>query len=316
NQENMQFQKAWFYNEYGPTEVLHCGEYPVPELGANQVLVRVRAAALNPVDFKRRNGLFKDIDSEFPAVPGCDMAGVIVDQGDDVTKFCKGDEVYGNIQNFTSGTPKQCGTLTQYTAVEESLIALKPGNMSFEEAASFPLALQTAQEAFDRVNFQKGQTVFIVGGAGGVGSLAIQLAKYVYGASDIATTTSTAKMSFVKKLGADMVMDYTKESYEQITEKFDFVFDTVGDSHSSYVLAKDGGQIIDIANGSPHDKALFFMVTPSGNNLERLRGYIECERLKPVIDPASPHVFSNVVEAFHHLESGRARGKIVISSID
>nr|ABR16968.1 unknown [Picea sitchensis] len=222
--------------------------------------------------------------------------------------------------------------------------------MSFEEAASFPLALQTAQEGFDRVNFQRGQSVFIVGGAGGVGSLAIQvkvntillplktsrnlvplqndrvrsfnntcvvqLAKYVYGASKIATTTSTGKVDFVRQLGADTVIDYTKQSYDQIPQKFDFVFDTVGDSHRSYVVAKEKAKIIDIANPSPHPRAEFFIVTASGSNLERLRGYIECEKLKPVIDPISPYSFSNVMEAFKHIESGRARGKIVISPID
>nr|ABK23099.1 unknown [Picea sitchensis] len=238
-------QKAWFYNEYGPRAVLQYGDFPVPQLGDTQVLVRVRAAALNPVDFKLRNGVFKDTGLEFPVVPGCDVAGVIVDEGDNVSMFSKGDEVYGNIQSFNTVGPKQYGTLTQYTAVEESLIALKPENMSFEEAASFPLALQTAQEGFDRAKFQRGQTVFIVGGEGGVGSLAIQL-----------------------------------------------------------------------ANSSPHPRAEFYIVTPSGSNLERLRSYIECEKLKPVIDPTGPYAFSNVMEAFKHLESGRARGKVVISPID
>jgi len=309
-------QKAWFYNEYGPRAVLQYGDFPVPQLGDTQVLVRVRAAALNPVDFKLRNGVFKDTGLEFPVVPGCDVAGVIVDEGDNVSMFSKGDEVYGNIQSFNTVGPKQYGTLAQYTAVEESLIALKPENMSFEEAASFPLALQTAQEGFDRAKFQRGQTVFIVGGEGGVGSLAIQLAKYVYGASKITTTTSPGKVDFVKKLGPDMVIDYTKKSYDQILEKFDFVFDTIGDSHRSYVVAKEEGKIIDIANSSPHPRAEFYIVTPSGSNLERLRSYIECEKLKPVIDPTGPYAFSNVMEAFKHLESGRARGKVVISPID
>ena len=123
--------------------------------------------------------------------------------------FCwrKGDEVYGNIQNFNTGRPKQCGTLTQYTALEESLIALKPENMSFEEAASFPLALQTAKVCV------------------------VQLAKYVYGASKIETTTSTGNVDFLRQLGADMVIDYTKQSYDQIPQKFDFVFDTIGRFH-------------------------------------------------------------------------------------
>ena len=137
-------------------------------------------------------------------------------------------EVYGDIQDFTAGNPKQLGTLAEYTVAEEHLLALKPKNLSFEEAASMPLALLTALQAFDTVGFQKGQSVFIVGGAGGVGSLAIQLAKNVFEASRIVSTCSTARADFVKSLGADLVVDYTKQSYEQVDEKFDFVFDTIG----------------------------------------------------------------------------------------
>jgi len=309
-------QKAWFYNEYGSIDVLQFGEVPVPTPGPGQLLVKIRAAALNPVDFKRRNGLFRNKDSDFPAVPGCDAAGVVVEVGDGVSKFKNGDEVYSDIQNFVAGRPKQWGTLAQYTVVEEYLVAPKPTNLSFEEAASLPLALLTAQQAFDIAKFEKGKSVFIVGGAGGVGSLAIQLARHVYGASKIVSTASTGKLDFVKSLGADLVIDYTKQSYDQISEKFDFVFDTIGDSAKSHVVAKEEGKIVDIATFQPTSRVERILVSPHAKNLEKLQPYIESEKLKPVIDPKSPYSFSDVIEAFKHLETGRARGKIVISPIE
>lgn len=169
-------------------------------------------------------------------MPGRDAAGVVVEVGDGNSKFKIGDEVYSNIHDFNTQKlratrPSKWGTFAQYALVEEYLVAQKPTNLSFEEAASLPVALQTALQAFDDVaKFQKGKSVFIVGGAGGVGSLAIQLAKHVYGASRIVSTASTVKLDFVKSLGADLVIDYTKQSYDQISEKFDFVFDTIGQS--------------------------------------------------------------------------------------
>jgi len=309
-------QKAWFYNEYGSADVLQFGEFPVPKPGPGQILVKVRAAALNPLDFKRREGGRRRADSNFPAVPGCDVAGVVVEVGDGISKFKNGDEVYTDVQDFTAGRPKQLGTLAQYTVVEEHLVAAKPTNLSFEEAASLPLAVLTAQQAFEIAKFEKGQSVFIVGGAGGVGSLAIQLAKHVYGASRIVSTASTGKLDFVKSLGADVVIDYTKQSYDQISEKFDFVFDTIGESSKSHVVAKEEAKVVDIASVPPHPRAESFRLTHSGHNLEKLQPYIESEKLKAVIDPKSPYSFSDVIEAFKHLESGRAKGKIVISPID
>merc|ERR1711915_807945 len=261
-------------------------------------------------------------DSDFPVVPGRDQAGVVVEVGDGVSKFKNGDEVYSDVRNFEAGRRKQFGTLAQYTVVDEYLVAPKPKNLSFEEAASLPLAVLTAQQAFDIAKFERGQSVFIVGGAGGVGSLAIQLARHVYGASRIVSTSSTGKLEFVKSLGADVVIDYTKQSYDQISEKFDFVFDTIGDSAKSHVLAKEEGKVVDIGCNvvdiallQPHPRAQFYVVSASAHNLEKLQPYIEIEKLKPVIDPKSPYSFSDVIEAFKHQESGRAQGKIVISPI-
>ena len=157
------------------------------------------------------------------------MAGVVLGKGSSVTKFDIGDEVYGNIQDFNAGENlKQLGTLAELIVVEESLIARKPKNISFEEAASLPLAVQTAIEGFITAGFKEGQSVFVVGGAGGVETLVVQLAKHFYGASHVVATTSTPKVEFIKKLGADEVVDYTKTRYEDIDEKYDFVYDTIG----------------------------------------------------------------------------------------
>ncbi|CAI9770306.1 unnamed protein product [Fraxinus pennsylvanica] len=160
-------QKAWFYEVHGPKEVLKLGDFPIPYPVQNQLLVQVCAAALNPIDFKLCcNPL---VFTDFP-----------VGKGDHVSRFEVGDEVYGNIQNFNAeGEFKQLGTLAQFIFVEENLVASKPKNLSFQEAASFPVAVQTAVEGFKSAGFKEGQTIFIVGGAGGFGSLAVQLAKFL-----------------------------------------------------------------------------------------------------------------------------------------
>ncbi|GMH00569.1 hypothetical protein Nepgr_002408 [Nepenthes gracilis] len=310
----MESQKAWFYEEYGPKEVLKYGDYMLSSPKPDQLLVQVRAAALNPIDSKRRQRPI--FPSDLPAVPGCDMAGVVVAKGELVAQFNIGDEVYGNIQDFNAeGKLKQLGTLAQFVAVEERLVATKPINLSFEEAASLPLALQTAVEGFVTAGFKKGQTIFIVGGAGGCGSLAVQLAKHVYGASKVVATCSTPKVEFVKSLGADEVVDYLKTTYDEIKETYDFVYDTVGDSKRSYVVAKEGAPIVDITWPPSHPRAVYSSLTVSGEILEMLRPYFEAGKLKPAIDPAGPFSFmTGVVEAFRHLETGRARGKVVISS--
>ncbi|XP_052192018.1 2-methylene-furan-3-one reductase-like isoform X2 [Diospyros lotus] len=282
----MKMQKAWFYEEYGSKEVLKLGDFPLPVPHENQLVVQVQAAALNPIDYKMRKQPI--IPIEFPVIPGCDMAGVVVAKGDGVSKFEIGDKVYGNIQDFNAeGKLKRLGTLAEFTLVEETLVAMKPENISFEEAASLPLAVQTAIEGFKTAGFKAGQTVFIVGGAGGVGTLVVQLAKQLYGASQVVATTSTPKVEFVKSLGADKVVDYTKTGYEEVQEKYDLLYDT---------------------------KAVYSSLTVSGDILEKLAPYLESGKLKPVIDPTGPYHFSDVIEAFRYLETGRARGKVVISS--
>ncbi|KAK6920242.1 hypothetical protein RJ641_016146, partial [Dillenia turbinata] len=334
-------QKAWFYKEYGPKEVLQLGEFPIPTPHHNQILVQVRAAALNPIDCKRRQQPI--FPSDFPVsmkdniyqmkkpviqsevessgvvgiqvVPGCDMAGVVDAKGQGVSKFNIGDEVYGNIQDFNAkGKLKQLGTLAEFIVVEESLVAHKPKNISFEEAASLPLAVQTAIEGFITGGFKEGQSIFVVGGAGGVGTLVVQQAKQVYGASRVVATTSTPKVGFVKSLGADQVIDYTRTRYEEIKEKYDFVYDTVGDSRNSFAVAKDGAPTVDITWPPSHHKAMYSSLTVSAEGLEKLRPYLENGKLKAIIDPSGPYSFHDAIEAFRYLETGRARGKVVIST--
>ncbi|KAK7294227.1 hypothetical protein RJT34_17114 [Clitoria ternatea] len=298
--------------EYGSKEVLKLGNIPIPVPQYKQLLVQVHAAALNPIDSKRRLGPI--FPTDFPAVPGCDMAGVVIGQGIDVTQVDIGNEVFGNIQDFNSIEKlKQVGTLAQFIVVEERLVARKPESLSFEEAASLPLAVQTAVEGFRTVNFMKGQTIFVVGGAGGVGTLVIQLAKYVYGASYVVATTSTPKVKFVKQLGADKVVDYTKIKYEDIEEKFDFLYDTIGDCKKYVVVAKDNAAIVDITWPPSHPRAVYSSLTVSRKSLEKLIPYLKSRELKPMIDPTGPYPFDNVIEAFQYVETGRARGKVVVS---
>lgn len=244
------------------------------------------------------------------------MAGVVVNKGPNATKFNIGAEVYGNVQDFDvdTGKLKQYGSLTQYVVVAEKVVALKPHNLSFEEAACLPVACQTAVEGFKNGGFRPGQSIFVVGGAGGVGSVVVQLAKHCLGASRVVASCSTKKLEFVRALGADAVMDYTTTKYEEVDEKFDFVFDSVGESIKSAVVAKEDAPVIDIAWPPTNTRAISSSLTVSGEILEKLRPYIEGGKLKAVIDPTGPYRFEDVIQAFAYIETGRAWGKVVISS--
>ncbi|KAL7149105.1 hypothetical protein ABFS83_05G017000 [Erythranthe nasuta] len=209
--------KAWIYSEYGGVDVLKLKfDVPLPEPADDQVLIKVVAAALNPIDFKRRLGLLKAIDSPLPIVPGYDVAGVVVKVGAKVKEIKVGDEVYGDIIEKALDGPKQDGTLAEYTVAEEKLLALKPENLDFRQAAALPLAVETAYEGLERAGFSEGKSILVLGGAGGVGSFVIQLAKHVFGASKVAATSSTTKLELLKSLGADLAIDYTKDNFEDL----------------------------------------------------------------------------------------------------
>ncbi|XP_052165338.1 2-methylene-furan-3-one reductase [Oryza glaberrima] len=307
--------KAWAYDEYGDGSVLKLNEAAaVPDIADDQVLVRVAAAALNPVDAKRRAGKFKATDSPLPTVPGYDVAGVVVKAGRKVKGLKEGDEVYGNISEKALEGPKQSGSLAEYTAVEEKLLALKPKSLGFAQAAGLPLAVETAHEGLERAGFSAGKSILILGGAGGVGSLAIQLAKHVYGASKVAATASTPKLELLKSLGADVAIDYTKENFEDLPDKYDVVLDAVGQGEKAVKVVKEGGSVV-VLTGAVVPPGFRFVVTSDGSVLEKLNPYLESGKVKPLVDPKGPFAFSQVVEAFSYLETGRATGKVVISPI-
>ncbi|KAL5582561.1 hypothetical protein UlMin_015003 [Ulmus minor] len=293
--------KAWIFNEYGKSaEVLKFNtNVPVPKIKKDQVLIKVVAASLNPIDYKRMLGGFKAIDSPPPIVPGYDVAGVVVKVGSEVKKFKVGDEVYGDINENPLEKPKSCG--------------LKPKNLSFVEAASLPLALETAYEGLDRAQLSPGQTILVLGGAGGVGTQVIQLAKHVFGASKVAATASTPKLDLLKSLGADLAIDYTKEKFEELPEKFDVVYDAVGQTERALKAVKEGGKVVTITG--PSSEAIFFILTSTAATLEKLKPYLESGKVKPVIDPKGIFPFSKAVEAFAYLETSRATGKVVIHPI-
>eukprot|EP00271_Cylindrocystis_brebissonii_P006144 TRINITY_DN1874_c0_g2_i1.p1 TRINITY_DN1874_c0_g2~~TRINITY_DN1874_c0_g2_i1.p1 ORF type:complete len:318 (+),score=85.66 TRINITY_DN1874_c0_g2_i1:411-1364(+) len=307
-------QQGWSYAEYGPASLLKVGEIPVPPVSEDQVLIKVAAAALNPVDFKRRDGYFKATDSPFPTTPGYDVAGVVVKVGSQVSSLKVGDEVYADVSEDALNNPKQYGSLAQYVAVEEKLVALKPTNLSFAEAASLPLALLTAYQGFEKVDFKAGETVFIVAGAGGVGTLAIQLAKKVFKASLIATSSSAKKADFLKSLGADVVVNYTTTDYTELPERYDFVFDLIGEGAKSVKILKEGGRHANIAGPAP-PPGFLYLLKPSKAALDNLKPFLESGEIRPVLDPKGTFAFSQVKEAFEYLETGRALGKVVISPI-
>ncbi|GMY26222.1 2-methylene-furan-3-one reductase-like [Fagus crenata] len=307
--------KAWVYGEYGGVDVLKFdSKVSVPEVKEDQVLVKVVAAALNPVDFKRRQGKFKATDSPLPTVPGYDVAGVVVKVGSQVKDLKVGDEVYGDINEKALDGPQQFGSLAEYTAVEEKLLAPKPKNLDFVQAAGLPLAIETAYEGLEKTGFSAGKSILVLNGAGGVGSLVIQLAKHVFGASKVAATASTGKLELLKSLGVDLAIDYTKETFEDFPEKFDVVYDAIGQCDKAVKVVKEGGSVVALT-GAVTPPGFRFVVTSNGAVLRKLNPYLESGKVKPVIDPKGPFPFTQVVEAFSYIETNRATGKVVIHPI-
>ncbi|XP_022750576.1 2-methylene-furan-3-one reductase-like [Durio zibethinus] len=310
--------KAWVYSQHGkPVDVLKLNlDVNVPQLEADQVLIKVVAAGLNPVDFQRMLGMFIETDSPLPIVPGYDVAGVVVKVGSKVKIFKEGDEVYGNINEKGLDHPKRFGTSAEYTAAEEKLLALKPKNLSFVEAAAVPVVIGTAYEGLQKTGLSAGQSILVLGGAGGVGTMVIQLAKHVFGASKVAATSSSSKLELLRSLGADLAIDYTKDNFEDFPEKFDVVYDAVGQSERAVKAIKEGGRVVTIKPvGAVTPPAFRFILTSSGAMLEKLNPFLENGKVKPVIDPKGTFPFSQIPEALSYLQTGRVTGKIVIHPI-
>lgn len=328
--------KAMVIDKYGKVP-LRLAEMPTPEIGEYEVLAEIHAASMNPIDFKIRDGKVKLlVKYKMPLILGNDFSGVVTKVGAKVTRFKVGDEIYAR--------PRKCkiGTFAEYIAIHEDDIALKPKNLSFEEAASIPLVGLTSYQALiDIMQLQKGQKILIQAGAGGVGTFAIQLAK-VMGAT-VATTASVAGTNLVKSLGADEIINYKTEKFEEVLKNYDAVFDTLGGEtlEKSFEVIKSGGKIVSVSGlpnarfgkqyGSGFFKTLLFsaasskltalekkhnvqytflFMKPSGDQLRMITNFIEAGKIKPVIDRVFP--FEDAQKAMEYAEAGRAKGKIIL----
>ena len=312
-QKNM--MKAVVIDAYGGVTELKEKVVEKPILLDNQVLVEVKAASVNPIDWKLREGYLKErYDFDFPIILGWDVAGIVTEVGKHVQDFQVGDRV------FARPELTRYGTYAEYTVVDELLLARIPDNISFEEAASVPLAGLTAYQAlFDVLEIMEGQKVLIHAGAGGVGTYAIQLAK-LKGAY-VATTASKKNHGYLTSLGADQCIDYKSEAFEQILNEYDAVFDTVGGetlSNSMKVLRK-GGKIVSIVEPPSEQKAQrygireeYHWLIPRGDQLQELASLLEQGRLKPAQLETFPFTENGVRNAQELSESGHTKGKIVI----
>lgn len=303
-------------NKYGGPEVIEINTaVEKPAIKEGQVLVEVHASSINPFDGKVRGGMMQQMmPLQFPATLGGDIAGVITEVGEGVTEFVTGDKVYGQASVFGGGT----GAFAEYAAANGEQIAKMPDNVSFIQAAALPLtgvsALQVLQ---NHMKLQSGQKILIHGGAGGIGSIAIQIAKHI-GAS-VATTASASSTDYIKQLGADEVLDYKTQKFEELLHEYDAVFDTVGGEtyEKSFQVLKKGGIIVSMLV-SPNEElenkygvtAILQQTKVMTDSLTALTKLIEQGVVKATVDKIFP--LEQIGEAFTAQENGGIRGKIVI----
>ncbi|MCP4884133.1 MAG: NADP-dependent oxidoreductase [Flavobacteriales bacterium] len=323
--------KALQLIKYGEIkDSLAFNEISKPPVQSKDVLIEVKAAAINPIDKSIIAGNLQGLlPIPIPSSMAYDVSGIVLETGDEVSNFEIGDLVYSRVPQ------EQMGTLAEYVSVNSAAVSKKPGNISFAEAASIPLAGLTALQSLENAGIKENDKVLIHAGSGGVGSFAIQYAKtkgaYVY------TTTSTSNVQWVKKLGADRVIDYKTEDYKSIVKGADIVFDTLGQNYTAeaFEVIKKGGKVVsvvgpldeesakmfgmndyklpaELARLSADHEALykFIFMHPNGSHLEEIKSLIEDEKIKPIIDTIYPFIKS--IDALVHLASGRAKGKIVI----
>lgn len=305
--------KAAQISTYGGQDVLKTQEAEKPTIGDGQVLVEVYAAGINPFDLKMREGYMQDfLKFKFPATLGGDFAGVIVDIGDGVYGYEIGESVYG-LADAGGGI----GSFAEYTPVKATQLALKPNQLDYISSAALPLAGCSAYQAiYDHINLQAGQRILIHGGGGGIGALAIQLAKQL--GAYVATTVSSKDIDYAKQLGADEVIDYASEDFSTKINNFDGVLDTVGGdtaTKSSGVL-KPGGTLVSMvgSDGSVGDaqniKFIHQRTRANKEILTKLAQLVDAGQLKVNVDRVFP--LDNAAEALEYLKNGHPRGKVVI----
>lgn len=329
--------KAFTFKRYGKSPELGFDDVDFPSPGDDEILVKVYAVGLNPIDNMIPTGMFKRVlHFSLPTTLGSDVSGVVVATGRRVTRFKAGDEVFASI--FDRGT----GSLAEFVRVPENLAALKPATLDFVQAASLPMVSLTSWQALtERAKLRAGQKVFIPAGSGGIGSFAIQLAKHL--GATVGTTTSTANIDWVSRLGADEVVDYKKQEFEKVLSGYDIVLGTIrGDAiEKSTQILKPGGKIVSLIG--PLDTAFarerhlnvflrfvlglmsrkimrlskkrgltysFLFVRPDGSQLSQIAELMDAQRIKPVIDNVFP--FAETGDAFAYLARGHAKGKVVV----
>jgi NADPH:quinone reductase-like Zn-dependent oxidoreductase len=332
--------KALVLKRYGGIDSLAFTDVPRPTIKPDEILVHVHAAGLNPIDYMIPKGSFKPIlKFDLPATMGSDLAGVVVEVGSRVNRFKVGDAVFASL--FDLGT----GSLAEYAAVPERAAAHEPANLDFVQAASIPMVGLTSWQAFnERAQLKSGQKVFVPAGSGGIGTFAIQLAKQL--GAKVGTTTSTANVELVRSLGADEVVDYKKQEFENTLRGYDAVLGTVrGDGlEKALKIVKPGSSVVSLVG--PPDAAFarargmnflmkfvfgllsrkiirlaqkrnarysFMFVRPDGRQLGKIGEMLESSRIRPVIDKVFP--FTNAKEGLAYLEQGRAKGKVVVQMV-
>jgi NADPH:quinone reductase-like Zn-dependent oxidoreductase len=329
--------KAFVLHRYGKKGALELAEVPIPELRDDEVLVQVHAAGVNLLDCKIRDGEFKLIlPYRLPLILGHDVAGVVVRIGPRVRQFKVGDEVCARPDDF------RIGSFAEFVPVKEASLALKPRGLTMEEAASIPLVALTAWQALVvKAGLKKGQKVFIQAGSGGVGTVAIQLARHL--GATVATTTSSANVDLVKRLGADVVVDYRNQDFEDVLRDCDVVLNSQDGKTlaKSLRVLKAGGKLVSISGppdpdfgkeiGAPWFVKLamrllssgvrrqakrrevgysFLFMRANGSQLREIMRLFDAGVIQPVVDRVFP--FESTNEAMAYVEAGRAKGKVVV----
>ncbi len=324
--------KALQITKYGDLkDSLKIAEVDKPQISDSEILIAVKAAALNPIDYKIAQGHLKEmLQLDLPAGIGFDVSGEVVEVGSEVRNFKEGDEVFSRVPQ------EYMGTLAEFVAVDSSVVAHKPENVTFENASSLPLIGLTAIQALEKVGLKKDDRILIHAGSGGVGSFAVQYAK-AKGAI-VYTTTSSTNLDWVKALGADRVIDYKNEDYKEFANNLDIVFDTLGDEYTfeAFEIIKEGGSVTSLV-GPPDPESARQMgmenyempeklnklieeksakyrhtwMQPNAGQLKEIKEMIEDRTIRPIIDLV--YSFEDAVKAFEYLATGRAQGKVIVS---
>jgi NADPH:quinone reductase-like Zn-dependent oxidoreductase len=319
--------KAVVYHEYGSPDVLRCEDVAKPTPGDDEVLIRIRAAAANPMDYHLMSGAYvmrplTGLRKPKMTRPGADLAGEVEAVGRNVTRFQPGDAVFGGSR----------GAFAEYVCAQENRLALKPVNLTFEQAATIPVAgLAALQGLRDKGRIQPGQKVLINGAAGGVGTFAVQIAKSL--GADVTGVCSTRNVDLVRSIGADHVIDYTRDDFSRSAERYDLMFDCVGNRPLSacrrvmtpggtFVAAgvRSGGRWVGplpyllrvlVSSWFVSQNVAFFVASIRADDLIALKELIEANKVTPVIDRR--YRLNEAAEAIRYLREGHARGKVVIT---